>query len=166
MNKREYINTVHEQLQAYGYEPTDTQSDNSIERLYINKNIEDNWTYVTAVTEIEEDGVAPVRNASNQAREMIKSQIDLNAGFVNPEANRAFAYLLLLPPSISEQMEIYVEEGHNTRDADTVASTKSWLYPILVDVEGERIVYRQSKGLKKLFLNFTLEREVEKLFQI
>lgn len=167
MSEEGYLEIVHEQIQAYGYIPVEPPSESPVEALYLNEGKgSDSWKDIVSIMKIQEEGVAKVREASNKTRDAIKACVEINANFWRHDSDRVVCFLLLICPSISEQMEMYVEEGHETLDGDTPIETKTWLYPILVDLNDERLVYRESTGLKKLFLHYVLSREVEKLFQI
>lgn len=166
MNKEQYLATVHEQVQAYGYEPLNVPASSPVEEVYLHPDKGSRkWKYVVAVMEIDEAGVGQVREASEKAREAVKSHVEVEISFWK-KSERVLCYLLLVPPSVTDQMEIYVEEGHKTIDADGINRAESWLYPVLVDFDNERLVYRESSGLRKLYLKKALHEQVEELFQI
>lgn len=168
MIKDQYLETVKEQVQAYGYEPTQLPPECPVEALFINedKGGGRSWKAIVAVMELDEASVGHVREASNTAREVIRKEVGVKRRTWKDRGDRALVYLLLIPPSISEQMEIYVEEGHKTLGGDPINQADTWLYPILADLENDRLVYRESAGIKKIFLQYALGNEVQRLFQI
>lgn len=158
MDEDEYSAEIHEQILAYGLKPVQISADVSLTGIYKKEGAWREQDKVVVVKSITEQGVDPLKDICNQVQEIVDDQLDVGA----PRAfssGPAVCYLLLLAPSVSSQMEIYVQEGHD------VKVPNSRVYPILADLEEERLVYRELSFSERMYIG-KAEEAAEKIFQL
>lgn len=170
MDEEQYLTTVREQRQAYGYEPVDAPAELSAESLYIKREKKTGSYYFVSIVKLDDEGVAPIREATKNLRQVVTTPTERTGawpGVANIDNRSSFCCLpLLLPPSITAQMEIYIEEGHDIFGGDRWYAADGTTFPVLVDVENDRLVYRESTGIKKWAYQNSFGKIVEKIFQV
>lgn len=157
MDVEGYAEQVHEQVQAYGFKPLEPPIEISSDSVYqatkTRLGLIKQEKYVSITTTTEES-VEPVRKAAQELREAGREH---NGTSVRLPIH----YPLIVSTSVTESMEIFIEEGCNFYDGTSV------LYPIIADVSTDTLLYKDITEIDKLMTgHFGLREEAKKLFQL
>lgn len=158
MAESDYIESIAEQLRAYGFEERD-EEDDSYSLVFSRQSqgrLPRSTTYeFVAITTLDEANVETVKRTVDNARQLCETLGPDSASRL--ESRRYF--LLMVSPTVTEPMRIRTRREHGSEIDDD-----GFLLPILADLENGKLIYEDPSVVKRPTTHGRMATDAEKYF--